>query len=70
LFACGGFSAGFDVATLGTRMFVPQFRQRTVFPRAAEGTARIRRHVRLGHMILTFSLLMLVFVHRESATRS
>jgi hypothetical protein len=44
-----------DLAT-GTRMFVPQFLQRTVFPRAAEGTASTLRHVRFGHMMRTVSL--------------
>lgn len=36
-------------------MFVPQFLQRTVFPRALPGTANTLRHVRFGHMIRTVS---------------
>lgn len=35
----------------GTRMVVPQLRQRTVRPRAELGTASMLRHWRLGHMI-------------------
>lgn len=35
-------------------MFVPQLRQRTVFPRHVGGTISTFRHVRFGHMILRF----------------
>lgn len=41
-------------------MFVPQFLQRTVFPRAAPGTARTFRHDRFGHMIRTVLFLSMV----------
>ena len=34
-------------------MFVPQALQRTSFPRALTGTARIERQLRFGHMIRT-----------------
>ena len=46
--ACGG--------APGTRIVVPQFLQRTFFPRLVAGTARIRRQVKVGHMILSRSL--------------
>jgi hypothetical protein len=36
-------------------MFVLHARQRTIFPRAAAGTASSFRQVRFGHMILTVS---------------
>jgi hypothetical protein len=37
----------------GTRIFVPQLRQRTVLPRQVWGTAKTLRQVRLGHMMRT-----------------
>lgn len=37
----------------GTRMLVPQDRQRTVLPRAMAGTAKTFLQVRFGHMIRT-----------------
>lgn len=42
----------------GTRMFVPQFRHRTVLPRAVPGTDSTRRHVKFGHIMRMFSELM------------
>lgn len=51
--AGGGVGAGWSALGLGTRMLVPQARQRTVFPRAVAGTASTFRHVRFGHMIRT-----------------
>lgn len=39
-------------------MFVPQLRQRTVFPRADTGTASTLRQVSDGHMILMTSCCM------------
>jgi hypothetical protein len=43
--------------TAGIRMFEPQPRQRTTFPRAADGTASTRWQPRFGHMIRTTSSL-------------
>ncbi len=47
--------AALDDVLAGTLIFVPQLRQRTVFPRADVGTESTRRHVRLGHMIRMLS---------------
>ncbi len=41
----------------GTRIVLPQPRHLTIFPRAATGTARMRRHVNFGHMIWMTLLL-------------
>lgn len=45
--------AGFSFS--GMRMLVVHPRHRTVLPRADDGTARILRHVRFGHMTLSVS---------------
>lgn len=42
----------------GTATVVPQFLQRTVFPRVDSGTARTLRQVRFGHMMRTVSFAM------------
>ena len=41
---------------IGILMLVPQFLQRTIFPRATVGTAKTRRHVRFGHRMRTVSV--------------
>ncbi|MBX3385914.1 MAG: hypothetical protein KF768_05035 [Phycisphaeraceae bacterium] len=50
-------------------MIAPQLRQRTFFPRELVGTAKIFRHVRLGHMMRTLSTgigsLLAVVVYRS-----
>jgi len=43
--------ADFFASPAGTRIVVPQLRQRTVRPRADIGTASMLRHFRFGHMI-------------------
>lgn len=49
------------VLPMGIRRLMPQPRQRTSLPRAVVGTARIRLHERLGHMIrMTSSLPLLL----------
>ncbi len=64
--ASGGFllSREFSPAA-GILIFVPQFRQRTVLPRAALGTPSTRRHVRLGHMMRTVSSISVVPIARR-----
>ena len=47
----------------GILIVVPQCRQRTIFPRAAPGTAKTFPHVRFGHMILMFSALLIASQH-------
>ena len=54
---------------LGTWIRVPQFRQRTVLPRALTGTDRIVRHWRFGHRSRT-ALGDIVTASRETMKRT